>query len=320
MNVIEVDMGAEELVDFTNKFANEVGIMQKPAKAEGIRKYLIFKRVFDELSKRGGPFIGPRGGKWTDPQMTIPWKGQVKRKRPRPRERLTRKRGIGRYSEILSEMKSTDVFEDKFRELNEKEIKEYIEKSKKMNTDSGREIGVTTDEVGHTLTKGIVAFVSAGKNPNLEPDMKSEEEVVRAEKLYNDLKKSGYAFTPVAGKYGGGAEDTFMVLIHDANQDYARKLGKQYNQDSILYVDKGKSSLWFTTGENEGNRFKGDGHDLLKGGEPDNYTVVPTTDNGLVKFRMSLDFDNLVKSMKLILIGLIKGSIDSPSSKRTIQA
>lgn len=27
----------------------------------------------DSLQKAGGPYIGPRGGKWADPQMTIPW-------------------------------------------------------------------------------------------------------------------------------------------------------------------------------------------------------------------------------------------------------
>lgn len=36
------------------------------ARAQGIGK--------DSLQKAGGPFIGPRGGKWADPQHTIPWK------------------------------------------------------------------------------------------------------------------------------------------------------------------------------------------------------------------------------------------------------
>jgi len=26
------------------------------------------------LEKAGGPYIGPRGGKWADPQHTVPWK------------------------------------------------------------------------------------------------------------------------------------------------------------------------------------------------------------------------------------------------------
>lgn len=42
--------------------------------------------VGQTLEKGGGPYIGPRGGKWADPQMTVPWKeGKVAPKRKKQR-------------------------------------------------------------------------------------------------------------------------------------------------------------------------------------------------------------------------------------------
>ena len=34
----------------------------------------VREQRLEELRKSGGPFIGPRGGKWADAQHTIPWK------------------------------------------------------------------------------------------------------------------------------------------------------------------------------------------------------------------------------------------------------
>ncbi len=309
MDVVQVDLGAEELVDFTNKFSNEVGIAQKEAKVEGIRKYLLYQAVRGELMKRG-PFIGPRGGKWKDPKHTISYEEESGRggkqnvvfereyKAKRPILPFKRKlRETGRYHTLISDMKSDEIFAGTFIEFSGKDGDEFLERVENKGAGNGRQIGVTVDEVGHSLTNGIIAFVSAGKNPNLESKMTKKEELVRAEKLYGDLVKSGYAFTPVAGKYEGNVEDTFLVLIHDANQDYVKKLGEQYNQDSILYSDEGNASLWYTTGKNKGKRDTGEGHTLLSGETADDYTLVPTTDNGFVKFRMNIDFSRKLRKM-----------------------
>lgn len=47
-------------------------------------KYDINDRILIiELAKSGGPYIGPKGGKWADPKHTIPWKQETgKRKTP----------------------------------------------------------------------------------------------------------------------------------------------------------------------------------------------------------------------------------------------
>jgi len=44
--------------------AKQLGLFDRPAKPKPSAK----------PAPRGGPFIGPRGGKWADPQHTIPWK------------------------------------------------------------------------------------------------------------------------------------------------------------------------------------------------------------------------------------------------------
>lgn len=42
------------------------------------RVYREFAAIFGvPLAKAGGPFIGPRGGKWADAAHTIPWQGSI---------------------------------------------------------------------------------------------------------------------------------------------------------------------------------------------------------------------------------------------------
>jgi len=51
----------------------------------------------DELAKGGGPFVGPRGGKWADAKHTIPWQGDRKRRKgiPKPEGEGWEKRVLG---------------------------------------------------------------------------------------------------------------------------------------------------------------------------------------------------------------------------------
>lgn len=46
-------------------------------------KYDLSDRIqIINLAKGGGPYIGPKGGKWTDPQHTIPWKEETVKREP----------------------------------------------------------------------------------------------------------------------------------------------------------------------------------------------------------------------------------------------
>ncbi len=74
---------------------------QKSLKDSVKEQILLQKNYSDiELEKKGGPYIGPRGGKWADPKRTIPWKESgVKKpakqsqpeqaKKPEPEKELT---------------------------------------------------------------------------------------------------------------------------------------------------------------------------------------------------------------------------------------
>jgi hypothetical protein len=69
----ELSLGTE--IDWTEK------AKQKRRDAEKAKKAIL---VAPALRKAGGPFIGPRGGKWADAKHTIPWK-ESKRRKPAKR-------------------------------------------------------------------------------------------------------------------------------------------------------------------------------------------------------------------------------------------
>ena len=65
--------------------------------------------IVDDLSKAGGPFIGPKGGKWADAQHTIPWK-ETKSKRARKAEPIKATRAtVGEYDTTFETGKSVEV-------------------------------------------------------------------------------------------------------------------------------------------------------------------------------------------------------------------
>lgn len=48
-------------------------VFSKKRQGKMVKSRVISQKAFASLQK-GGPYIGPRGGKWADPQHTIPWK------------------------------------------------------------------------------------------------------------------------------------------------------------------------------------------------------------------------------------------------------
>ncbi|KKL59254.1 hypothetical protein LCGC14_2217210, partial [marine sediment metagenome] len=86
----------------------------------------------------------------------------------------------------------------------------------------GVETQPTEQEVKDILDVGRYALVSAGKNPNLEADMSPEAQAERHGQLRQRLVKEGFQFTQVLGKYGD-EEDSFLVMVHDADRDHVIK-------------------------------------------------------------------------------------------------
>ena len=71
------------------------------------KDYGVKKSLPTYFIKAGGPFIGPRGGKWKDPQHMIPWEEpKPKRKyerRPQEREKVLSKRAVAPEAALLAQ-------------------------------------------------------------------------------------------------------------------------------------------------------------------------------------------------------------------------
>ncbi len=140
------------------------------------------------------------------------------------------------------------------------------------------------------LTKTKVAFVSAGRNPEIPADVKLSDADIgaRDESLKSDLKQLGYLYTPALGKYGGLPENSLIVMAHGADSSDMTKLGTKYNQDSVLTVNNGHSELVMTTGDQKGEvTMAGDGYEMVPAAD-DFFTEIKVGGASL-KFTMLLD-------------------------------
>lgn len=181
------------------------------------------------------------------------------------------------------------------------------EKLKRLGKGQGRHVQLTRAELDEVLKTGKYALVSAGPNPKLEADKHLSEDEIKArhKQLGEDLKEDGFAYTQVTGHYDG-AEDTYLVMIHDANREHVRKLGEKYNQDSVIYGENGKQEMHFTYGEHSEKKemHAGEGHEI-KEDATNYYTIVDHPDGSHTKFALNFDWDHhlprVEKSMKLLL-------------------
>jgi hypothetical protein len=150
------------------------------------------------------------------------------------------------------------------------------------------------------LKETTFVMISGGPNPNRLADKKKSPKFFekRDSLLKKDLDKLGYIYTPCKGRYDADEESVF-VMCHDANREELMKLGAKYNQDSILFVDKGESELLGTHGETAGKRLmEGKGHEFVP--DADNYYSVIDVGGEPVKFAMSLG-DVIEKALRLVM-------------------
>lgn len=169
-----------------------------------------------------------------------------------------------------------------------------LEKLRRLGKGKGRHVDLTRAELEQVLNTGKFALVSAGTNPNHEEDKHLTEDEVRErhKKLGEDLKQEGFAFTNVQGHYGG-IEDSYLVMIHDADRDYVRKVGKKFNQDSVIYGEDGKWEMHYTVGEHadKNEMLTGKGWEAKDDAE-DYYTAFQHPDGSTTKFSLNFDWDN----------------------------
>lgn len=199
--------------------------------------------------------------------------------------------------------------------------KQLREKCERGEPGKGGEIKLSKTEVTTLLEKGRVGFISAGKNPSStstdELGLSEKDITSRGDSLQKELIAMGLKFTKVHGKYGE-EEDSFMVMIPDAERSEMVNLGRKYNQDSIIYSDHNKNEMIFTTGSNTGQRHTGSGFKYLDSKTADFYTEIDTGQDKPLKFMLKFDFGKLEKVAKSIRM-LIKSKLGSrkPSHKYT---
>jgi ppGpp synthetase/RelA/SpoT-type nucleotidyltranferase len=183
--------------------------------------------------------------------------------------------------------------EKKTREADEKNkadaAKTLERKTKRRKPGAGGHVKLTADELKSVLKDGRYALISAGKNPEHAEDSKMTDAAVakRHERLKSDLKKDGFMFTEVDGHYGG-EEKSFLVMVHDADRNHISDMGSKFNQDSVIYSDKGSHQMIFTTGEDAGLHHSGSGFELTPDAS-DFYSEMTHPDGTSTKF--SLNFD-----------------------------
>jgi len=148
------------------------------------------------------------------------------------------------------------------------------EKVKRLGKGEGREVKLAEAEVKTLLESGKYALISAGKNPANREDRKMSQADIKARYalLRRDLVSDGFAFSKVKGHYQG-TEDSFLVMVHDADKEHIKSLGKKYKQDSVIYSEGGKHELHYTTGNDklvgeDGETMKSTSEQYMEGEPP----------------------------------------------------
>ena len=161
---------------------------------------------------------------------------------------------------------------------------------------------LTKNEVTTLLRKGVVGFVSAGRNPNDPEDKELPDALVsrRDEELRRELIDRGFKFERAKGKYGE-EEESYLVMVPAVARDELAEIGEKFKQDSVIFSDRNQNELIFTTGAKKGKRHVGNGFQVLDEKTADFYTELKTP-KGKIKFTLNFDFDKLVKALGWLLV------------------
>ena len=177
--------------------------------------------------------------------------------------------------------------------MSDKEKQAYAEKFGRKGAGEGKEVGkLAMKELAYALTESKFGFVSAGPNSYLDPkDAKESFYKDRNAQLKDELIQKGYVFTPVAGHYGG-KEDSYMVMMHDANRSDLISMGKQFGQQSVLYGEKGNNQMvQVTTGQfKAGGIWEGKGFQLVPK-QDDYYSEIQIKEGGSAKVSVQSGYD-----------------------------
>lgn len=154
----------------------------------------------------------------------------------------------------------------------------------------GGHVSLQAKQLEIVLNRGTFGLISAGKSPQDDHALTDEELAERDARLRKALDEAGYVYTKAQGHYGE-REDSYLVMVHDADREHLTHLGRELNQDSVIYGEAGQYELIFTTGENaeRGLCVHGDSWSRVGEEQADFYTEV----EGAGRFTLDLDFDKI---------------------------
>lgn len=188
----------------------------------------------------------------------------------------------------------------------EKEIRELRKHFARRPKGMGKEKTIQTrKDLDIILKHTTFALMSASPNPNDPKAMKMSPEEIKAKhgELLERLKADGFVYSQCRGKYGK-PEESVMVMMHDSNRDEAIKLGSDFMQDAIVFVNKGKGEMIYTNEKQLGEvSMAGSGHEEVPDAS-DYYTKMPLSTGETVKFVMSLE--DIKKAMREGFMKLVK--------------
>lgn len=203
----------------------------------------------------------------------------------------TKEKELGEHAKLLEQHSKKAPLEAQFCGTEcQSELKK---KTSRREKGKGEAVKLSKAELAHTLQHGRFAMISAGKNLSDKKDSQLSDADVkkRHAQLEKELKDAGYAYTRTKGHYGG-EEDSFMVMVHEADRAHMLELGKQLKQDSVIYSEKGKHEQIYTSGDKAGQHYTGEGFE--EKANADDYFTEFKHDNGQkTKFSLKFDWSNL---------------------------
>lgn len=165
---------------------------------------------------------------------------------------------------------------------------------------------ISLAEMRGILDSGSFAIISAGRNPNNQKDMElSNEDIrLREQELISLISAKSYQYLPVQGHYGGEVEHGYIVYapVSPGASSYVTQtvdvatlvhFGQKLNQDSVIFTDRGKNSLIFTTGKDACRAYMGTGWSHVPYDSTDNYSVIKTSEGSELRFTLVLNTNML---------------------------
>lgn len=139
---------------------------------------------------------------------------------------------------------------------------------------------------GNPAAKGLPSRFSifTAENPNAVK-LSPKQNKILLDKLKKELTESGIPFQEAMGNYSKNAENSILIPHNDQiNASFINKLGKKYNQESVIHHEEGKNRLRYVSGPKEGYSVRGEGIMEAPNAETD-FTLI-----GGKKYQLGLDF------------------------------